>query len=121
MSSANQRVDMPSPFPGMDPFLEAAHIWPGFHLKLINETVAVLQPQLRERGYYAESGERILLVESGRRILESKKSFAEVYDAARHRLVAVIEFVTPDDKLDSACRDRYVQQQTELRYAGVSL
>lgn len=57
---------MPSPFPGMDPWLESPHIWPGFHLKLINETVAVLQPQLRSRGYYADSEERNWLREPRR-------------------------------------------------------
>ncbi len=42
---------MPSPFPGMDPWLESPDIWPGFHDKLINETVRIMQPQLRARGY----------------------------------------------------------------------
>jgi hypothetical protein len=59
---------MANPFPGMNPWLEAAHLWPGFHSKLINETVAVLQPQLRERGYYADSGERVWLSEAGRAV-----------------------------------------------------
>ena len=57
---------MPSPFPGMDPWLEAPHVWPGFHFKLINETTAAMQPQLRERGYYIDSGERVWLTEPRR-------------------------------------------------------
>lgn len=59
---------MPSPFPGMDPWLETPHIWPGFHWKLIVETVAVLQPQLRARGYYVDSAERVWLTEPRRPI-----------------------------------------------------
>lgn len=59
---------MPSPFPGMDPWLEAPHIWPGFHWKLIVETVAVLQPQLRARGYYVDTAERVWLTEPRRPI-----------------------------------------------------
>ncbi|CAA9390390.1 MAG: hypothetical protein AVDCRST_MAG64-1165 [uncultured Phycisphaerae bacterium] len=27
---------MPSPFPGMDPYIESSGLWPGFHSKLIN-------------------------------------------------------------------------------------
>lgn len=57
---------MPSPFPGMDPWLESATEWPGFHDILIVETVAVLQPELRKWGYYANPGERGYLVEPGR-------------------------------------------------------
>ena len=40
---------MPSPFPGMDPYLEAPALWEGFHNNLItyvrNELVAVLPNQ----------------------------------------------------------------------------
>lgn len=49
---------MPSPFPGMDPWLESSSEWPGFHDTLVIKTVETLQPQLRSRGYYAKPGER---------------------------------------------------------------
>lgn len=52
---------MPSPFPGMDPWLESPTEWPGFHDTLVIKTVEVLQPQLRSRGYYAKPGERVWL------------------------------------------------------------
>ena len=57
---------MPSPFPGMDPYLESPVVWPGFHDKLVVQTVAVLQPQLRARGYFADSNERVWLTEPHR-------------------------------------------------------
>lgn len=60
---------MPSPFPGMDPWLESSTVWPGFHDKLIVRTVEVLQPQLRSRGHYVDIGERIWFAEAGRGIL----------------------------------------------------
>jgi len=52
---------MPSPFPGMDPWLETPEEWPGFHDTLVIKTVEILQPQLRARGYYAKPGERVWL------------------------------------------------------------
>lgn len=52
---------MPSPFPGMDPWLEAPSEWSGFHDTLVIKTVEVIQPQLRSRGYYAKPGERVWL------------------------------------------------------------
>jgi hypothetical protein len=79
--------------------------WPGFHARLINETVAVMQPQLRERGYYIDSGERVWMVEPRRPIYpdnvvfmlqhrtpvsvaqaeyEIRESYLEIFDAEGH-------------------------------------
>jgi hypothetical protein len=53
---------MPSPFPGMDPYLEHPALWPGVHQRLITylgDTLnAVLPPQ-----YVADIGERLYVVE----------------------------------------------------------
>lgn len=59
---------MPSPFPGMDPWLESSAVWHGFHEKLIVKTVEVMQPDLRRRGYYIDIGERLWLAKPGRGI-----------------------------------------------------
>lgn len=40
---------MPSPFPGMDPYLESPAIWPDVHHGLISEIQAALNPCLRPR------------------------------------------------------------------------
>src|SRR3984957_20347202 len=40
---------MPSPFPGMDPFLEANPIFQELHTQMLAEMQALLQPQLRPR------------------------------------------------------------------------
>jgi hypothetical protein len=40
---------MPSPFPGMDPYLEAPDIWEDFHANLATEIRAQLTPHLRPR------------------------------------------------------------------------
>ena len=58
---------MPSPFPGMDPYLERPAIWPDFHDRLIASIVGVIQPMLRPR-YAAITQERLYLVESQRAI-----------------------------------------------------
>jgi hypothetical protein len=51
---------MPSPFPGMDPWLEAPHRWPGVHHGLIEEIRARLNQQLRPR-YVATVEERVYI------------------------------------------------------------
>lgn len=43
---------MPSPFPGMDPYLEAQHVWPGFHHALASEIHTQLNQSL-PAPYYA--------------------------------------------------------------------
>ncbi|MFG6094708.1 DUF4058 family protein [Leptothoe sp. ISB3NOV94-8A] len=60
---------MPSPFPGMDPYLEHPEIWPGVHLLLIAALAESLTPQLRpkysvavEVRMYETTGDQSLLV-----------------------------------------------------------
>ncbi len=40
---------MPSPFPGMDPFLETTPIFQELHTQMLAEMQALLQPQLRPK------------------------------------------------------------------------
>lgn len=60
---------MPSPFPGMNPYLEHPDFWSGIHHLLISELLKLLAPQLRpkyivavEVRIYETSGEDSLLV-----------------------------------------------------------
>lgn len=55
---------MPSPFPGMDPYLEASEIWRGFHHSLADEIKAQLNAVLSPR-YYADVEVRTVLEEVG--------------------------------------------------------
>ncbi|NOX61573.1 MAG: DUF4058 family protein [Chloroflexi bacterium] len=56
---------MPSPFPGMDPYLESRAIWPDLHQSLITYSRDALQPRIRPR-YHARIGERIYVIPSHR-------------------------------------------------------
>jgi hypothetical protein len=58
---------MPSPFPGMDPYLERSEIWPDFHDRLITYISEALQPLLRPK-YVALTQDRLFVVESDRPI-----------------------------------------------------
>ena len=40
---------MPTPFPGMDPYLENPHLWPGVHLGLLSAIWTDLAPRLSPR------------------------------------------------------------------------
>lgn len=52
---------MPSPFPGMDPYLEAPRRWPDVHQALITYIRDALQPDIRPR-YHARMGERVYIL-----------------------------------------------------------
>lgn len=56
---------MPSPFPGMDPYLEDPVIWPGVHQSLITFIRGALNRVLPE-AYVADIGERVYIVEPRR-------------------------------------------------------
>src|SRR5438128_843200 len=52
---------MKSPFPGMDPFIEACDLWEDFHDDLIVEIKRALTAQLPP-GYLARTGKRCYIV-----------------------------------------------------------
>jgi len=51
---------MPSPFPGMDPYLENPSLWPDGHGRLINIASELLLAQLRPK-YFVQIDERLYL------------------------------------------------------------
>lgn len=62
---------MPSPFPGMDPYLEAPELWPDLHHQLISVIREQLNIALRPR-YHAMVEERVYLSDDrdpGRRVI----------------------------------------------------
>jgi len=65
---------MPSPFPGMDPYLEKPGVFAGFHDQLIAYLVAAIQPLLPDP-YFAKSGQRVW-VELAERVREPDVSVA---------------------------------------------
>ena len=62
---------MPSPFPGMDPFLEDPSFWPDVHLNLIAALQAEINKQARPN-YFARVEQRVYISDDndpGRRVI----------------------------------------------------
>src|SRR3954452_19217696 len=53
---------MPSPFPGMDPYIEVRNRWPDFHHDMISHCRAALNARLPE-DYVATINERVQTIE----------------------------------------------------------
>lgn len=91
---------MPSPFPGMDPYLEKRSLWPDFHQRLITYISEQLQPQIRPQ-YNARIEERIHLIQPPhdyypdvsiiRRPLKERPSSADAATADEPHLIKALE------------------------------
>src|SRR5262249_55276666 len=62
-----EKLLMPSPFPGMDPYLEHPALWPGVHQGLITFMWSALNATLPPQ-YVASMGERVYVVQPERDI-----------------------------------------------------
>ena len=63
---------MPSPFPGMDPFLEDPGLWPDVHHEIISEARALLNRGLGAK-YVVRIQERVCPVQRYRSAKTSKR------------------------------------------------
>src|SRR4051794_32375404 len=98
---------MKSPFPGMDPYIEACGLWEGFHNRLIHkidETLAQILPQ----GYSIDTAVRtyvVLVEEEGKkeRLAKSDVTIIEPADTKRSRkksgTMAVAESAEDDESV----------------------
>ena len=67
VGSVRMRIDMPSPFPGMDPYLEGPEIFPDFHDSAITYLREALQASL-PAPYFAALGRRVWIEVSRRSV-----------------------------------------------------
>ncbi len=156
---------MPSPFPGMDPYLEATYIWPDFHDRLAGhlsgELNSVLPPPYYARlemrpevgiaeeagqgrrivpdvalasrpGSGSASGQTAVLDAPGSNLSKSievtvrseplRHAMVEIRDAKYgHRLVTLIEIVSPSNKRPGIDRRMYLHKQREVLDSDASL
>ncbi len=84
---------MPTPFPGMDPYLEHHALWPNVHSSLIVALRDDLAPRLRPR-YYIAVEERTLLSGPGDVTFTLRPDAAVIEPKPLHEAVAVYEAVT---------------------------
>jgi hypothetical protein len=123
---------VPSPFPGMDPYIEARG-WGDFHHKLIGEIERILSAQVpekylvrvEERSYVTpagEEGKEEPASEAGGMTIqafvaeEHREAFIEIYeDDPELRLVTCIEVLSPANKRKkSKGRKLYLRKRQSL-------
>ena len=115
---------MPSPFPGMDPYLENAKLWPAFQHQLLACLYQILLPGLVDR-YRARVGTRTYVSETPlfTSIIREQYSeeFIEIRNRTDGRLVTLLEVVSPANKTTPAGRQAYLdaRQQAVAQKAGI--
>jgi hypothetical protein len=121
---------MRSPFPGMDPYLEEPGIWPDFHHAFAVSTAQALNAALPDRSYAlvlsrTETGTidgRPRPRASGWLDEPSRHQFIEIRDANQdHRLVTLIEILSPTIKQAGPDRDAYAKRQRQVFASDASL
>src|ERR1700722_6855352 len=109
---------MPSPLPGMDPYLEDDKRWPTFQPLLVHALYQMLLPGLMDR-YRARVGERQYVSEQALFTSvvreEHKEAFIEVRQRSDGRLIPLLEVISPANKLTVEGRRQYLQRRIEVK------
>ena len=114
---------MPSPFPGMDPYLENPKLWPAFQHQFVAGLYQILLPGLVDH-YRARVGCRTYSTELALFTSVVREQHAEEYVEIRGRgdgrLVTLIDVVSPANKTTPEGRDAYlaVRRQAEAQRAA---
>ncbi len=147
---------MPSPFPGMDPWLEHPALWPDVHRHLISVCQELLTPLVAPH-FYVRGEERVYLA-SGQRYIEPdvfvvvrraqptpasvgeaapegertiphaptvfpltsfedevRERYLEIRERGTHRVVTVIEILSPANKIKGTPRyQQFIRKRTEV-------
>jgi hypothetical protein len=149
---------MPSPFPGMDPYLESPETWPDFHGTFLMSIRAALNQSLpspyvarwdryvwidepeteqarplgRPDVYVADrlgqeegTGLKTALAAPATVTLPAVdpkgKPFLKIIDTRGHRVVSVIELLSPANKAAGRDRDAYLAKREEYFRAGTNV
>ena len=121
---------MPSPFPGMDPYLETPALWPGFQQQFVTCLYQLLLPNLADRynprpvrrTYHTEMALFTSIIRE-----EHVESFVEIRRRTDSRLVTLIDVVSPANKTTMASgketpgRAAYLAQRRLAQNAGANL
>src|SRR5215467_12496713 len=115
---------MPSPFPGMDPYLEDEGIWPVFQHHLVLCLYQILLPGLVDR-YRARVGQRHYVTEQALFTSvvreEHHEEFIEIRQRTDGRLITLVDVVSPANKTTTQGRQTYLDKRREGRSASSNL
>jgi uncharacterized protein DUF4058/DUF2934 family protein len=104
------------PFPGMDPYLEAADCWPKFHCQLVECVYHSLLAALSDR-YRSAIGQRRFDVDTE----NHEESYLEIRAPGDDRLVTLVNVLSPANKSTAAGRQPVLEQRRQALDDGANL
>src|SRR5580765_4738940 len=107
---------MPTPFPGMDPYLEAPTLWAEFHHQLIRCLYQIMLPGLVDR-YRARVVTRSYSIEGQ----AHEEDYIVVYQRSDQKPVTLADVVSPTNRTTDIGRQAYFATRKESREAGANL
>ncbi|HYV38674.1 MAG TPA: DUF4058 family protein [Gemmataceae bacterium] len=115
---------MPSPFPGMDPYLETEKIWPVFQHHLVACLYQTLLPGLVDR-YRARVSQRKYTAEQAlfTSIIreDHEEEFIEIRQRSDSRLITLVDIVSPTNKTTLSGRQAYLDKRREAKTTNANL
>lgn len=102
---------MPSPFPGMNPYLEQEAAWHDFHKSFIPMAAETLGAQVRPR-YFARIEEGLATWTTA--VDWQRLSHVAIRDRHNRQLITVLELLSPANKRPGRDRDQYVDKRNQL-------
>jgi Protein of unknown function (DUF4058) len=140
---------MPSPLPGMNPFLESSELWSEFHSRMIVAIADALSETLSqdyrvavEKRVYLSQGDETILISipdapqltTGNVAViaepviveiplaeEIAERYLEIREVATGRVVTVIELLSPKNKRSGEGRDAYLQKRQRIMLSQTHL
>lgn len=115
---------MPSPFLGMDPYLEDEKLWPEFQHHLVLCLYQILLPGLVDR-YRARVGQRTYVTEQAlfTSIIreDHREDFIEVRQRGDGKLITLVDVVSPCNRTTNSGRQAYLDTRKDARGGGANL
>jgi len=119
-----RRKSMPSPFPGMDLFLEAPKHWPVFQHGFMDQFAQAVQKaagdayrvRLAQRCYVHE---QVLFISVTRD--EYQETYLEIRQRSTGKLVTAVDLISPGNRTTETGRKAYVARRQEVRQFGANV
>lgn len=110
---------MPSPLPGMDPYLEHPRSWPNFHHRLITAIAINLGPQLRPRYrvvveeaiYQTEGQDSVLVGVPDATVHQANSNLVAASQITTNGVIVVAQPILVDLPMPSVVRQGYLEIQ----------
>jgi hypothetical protein len=111
---------LPSPFPGMNPYIEQDDAWHDFHERFLPLAAERIGAQVLPR-YIVKIDEHIYIHENPQEPRIERLCFLEIRDRRSRELITVVELLSPSNKRAGPDRDQYLAKRSQVLASSAHL